>query len=599
MDYVAMLLLIILCHVYKGYVSATSPVLCFKTGNVFEQNFSCDAEPGDDVCLVCPVNISNKLVTWSRHGNFLYAGLNKLHKEATILQNTCDPVLSSIQLRNISLDQFNDAYECRKGIELVKAYILKITTYPSLSIENNVSNELDEEIASLICRADNVLAPITLTWFVNEQREYEELFSETNDHSVTSTFSFNQYVNATVKCQVNGSHIKPANVTYNYQMSTSVSGNIQPMGVIGVFVLILSMLVAALFIYKYYIKNISRRGRNVGLEIRFIDTVASDGELNVQPDIIQVTNDENDLGSTIALQTCIKEGKKFEYWTGTFGDDEKREVFVKTLSKGSTLADANKFRELALSLKKLRRHRLLVDRLLVSVENVPSVYYNYISNGTMRDMLMSQYQEARKSRVLTNNKKKLAVNMKSQVEVLLYFSREVASAMVFLSSQKFCHPVLSTRKVLLTEHGHCKLYDICPENMAMYIVMEKLDKEYPPIMWMSPEAVFLKQYSVDSDVWNYGTFLWEVFSLGEVPYPGLSKQQLEEKIRQTILLAQPICCPGALYSIMLLCWNTTIDCRPNFQTILEKVSTLFENVKVEEQVLTCRESDCYTSLNTS
>ncbi|XP_071841757.1 fibroblast growth factor receptor 2-like isoform X2 [Apostichopus japonicus] len=601
MDYVAMLLLIILCHVYKGYVSATSPVLCFKTGNVFEQNFSCDAEPGDDVCLVCPVNISNKLVTWSRHGNFLYAGLNKLHKEATILQNTCDPVLSSIQLRNISLDQFNDAYECRKGIELVKAYILKITTYPSLSIENNVSNELDEEIASLICRADNVLAPITLTWFVNEQREYEELFSETNDHSVTSTFSFNQYVNATVKCQVNGSHIKPANVTYNYQMSTSVSGNIQPMGVIGVFVLILSMLVAALFIYKYYIKNISRHGRPVEREIRFIDTVASDGvaELNVQPDIIQVTNDENDLGSTIALQTCIKEGKKFEYWTGTFGDDEKREVFVKTLSKGSTLADANKFRELALSLKKLRRHRLLVDRLLVSVENVPSVYYNYISNGTMRDMLMSQYQEARKSRVLTNNKKKLAVNMKSQVEVLLYFSREVASAMVFLSSQKFCHPVLSTRKVLLTEHGHCKLYDICPENMAMYIVMEKLDKEYPPIMWMSPEAVFLKQYSVDSDVWNYGTFLWEVFSLGEVPYPGLSKQQLEEKIRQTILLAQPICCPGALYSIMLLCWNTTIDCRPNFQTILEKVSTLFENVKVEEQVLTCRESDCYTSLNTS
>ncbi|PIK41273.1 putative RNA-directed DNA polymerase from mobile element jockey-like, partial [Apostichopus japonicus] len=225
------------------------------------------------------------------------------------------------------------------------------------------------------------------------------------------------------------------------------------------------------------IKNISRRGRPVEREIRFIDIVASDGvaELNVQPDVIQVTNDENDVGSTIALQTCIKVGKIFEYWTGTFGDNEK-EVFVKTLSKGSTLADANEFRELALSLKKLRRHHLLVDRLLVSVENVPSVYYKYISNGTMRDMLMSQYQEARKSRVLTNNKKQLAVNMKSQVEELLYFSREVASAMVFLSSQKFCHPVLSTRKVLLTEHGHCKLYDICPENMALYIVMEKLDK---------------------------------------------------------------------------------------------------------------------------
>ncbi|XP_071843588.1 uncharacterized protein [Apostichopus japonicus] len=227
MDYMAMLLILLVCHEYKGFVSSTSPVLCFKTGNVSEVNISCDAEPGDDVCLVCPVKISTNPVTWSRNGNFIYSGLNKLHEEATILQNTCDPVLSSIQLKNISLDQFNDAYECLSDKELVTAYILKITTYPSLSIENNVRNELDEEITSLICRADNVLAPITLTWFVNEQRESEELFSETNDHSVTSTFSFNQYVNATtVKCQVNGSHIKPASLTY----TTSGPGEVPSAG---------------------------------------------------------------------------------------------------------------------------------------------------------------------------------------------------------------------------------------------------------------------------------------------------------------------------------------------------------------------------------
>ncbi|PIK42126.1 hypothetical protein BSL78_21035 [Apostichopus japonicus] len=193
MEYVAMLLILLVCHVYEGYVSATVRYY-----------------------------VSKPLATWSRNGNYIYAGLNKLHEEATILQNTCDPVLSSIQLRHISLHQFNDAYECLSGNELVEAYILKITTYPSLSIENNVRNELDEEITSLVCRADNVLAPITLTWFVNEQRESDELFSETNDHSVTSTFSFNQFGNATtVKCQVNGSHIKPASVTYNYHMSTS------------------------------------------------------------------------------------------------------------------------------------------------------------------------------------------------------------------------------------------------------------------------------------------------------------------------------------------------------------------------------------------
>lgn len=57
---------------------------------------------------------------------------------------------------------------------------------------------------------------------------------------------------------------------------------------------------------------------------------------------------------------------------------------------------------------------------------------------------------------------------------------------------------------------------------------------------------------------NYGTMLSDPISVhsvtlfvsklaGEIPYAGLNRLELEEKIRQTVILPQPVCCPGAMY----------------------------------------------------
>lgn len=43
-----------------------------------------------------------------------------------------------------------------------------------------------------------------------------------------------------------------------------------------------------------------------------------------------------------------------------------------------------------------------------------------------------------------------------------------------------------------------------------------------PVAWLSIEALRHLRFSIQSDVWVFGVFMWEVFAMGETPYIGIN-----------------------------------------------------------------------------
>ena len=85
-----------------------------------------------------------------------------------------------------------------------------------------------------------------------------------------------------------------------------------------------------------------------------------------------------------------------------------------------------------------------------------------------------------------------------------------------------------------------------------------------PIKWAPPEVLWYTRFSSKSDVWAYGVLMWEVFSLGKMPYGRLSNAQVVQIIRDGSRLERPKACPTAVYGLMKLCWSESPEDRPSF-----------------------------------
>ncbi|PIK47539.1 hypothetical protein BSL78_15591 [Apostichopus japonicus] len=171
---------------------------------------------------------------------------------------------------------------------------------------------------------------------------------------------------------------------------------------------------------------------------------------------------------------------------------------------------------------------------------------------------------------------------------LLTAAYDVISGLEFLTNNECCHPGLCTHRILVESHQTCKLYAFCKQDDAVEVLEQfNLEEESHVLKSLPPEAVLLGEYNSKSDIWSAGIVMWEIFSYGAVPFPGLSLSEFETKLRAQERLESPLNTPSELFRVIQGCWEQRVSKRSTIASLIEKLRAASTSVlkQIEDGII--------------
>ncbi|CAJ0939198.1 unnamed protein product, partial [Mesorhabditis belari] len=142
---------------------------------------------------------------------------------------------------------------------------------------------------------------------------------------------------------------------------------------------------------------------------------------------------------------------------------------------------------------------------------------------------------------------------------------------------------IAARNVLLTGNKFAKLGDfgLCRLSQDQHYVARggRL-----PVKWTAPEALERNEFSNKSDIWSFGVFLFEMFSLGQQPYHSMQPEEILSFLREGRRLERPAEASERIWKVMCWCWKFEAKSRPKAHETKMLVYPSLEDMVVDQNM---------------
>jgi hypothetical protein len=153
-----------------------------------------------------------------------------------------------------------------------------------------------------------------------------------------------------------------------------------------------------------------------------------------------------------------------------------------------------------------------------------------------------------------------------EVGTLVRLASEAAEGLNYLHSKSWIHRDIAARNCLIGKDGACKISDFGMSRLTKgeeEIYTMNTTTKHIPIKWTAPEALTHMTYVLATDVWAFGILLWEIFSCGKMPYPGMNHAKTKDQvINHGYRMDPPPGTPDQVSQLMDECWQHNEQDRP-------------------------------------
>ncbi|NXP10233.1 FGFR1 factor, partial [Thinocorus orbignyianus] len=234
-------------------------------------------------------------------------------------------------------------------------------------------------------------------------------------------------------------------------------------------------------------------------------------------------------------------------------------VAVKMLKSDATEKDLSDLISEMEMMKMIGKHKNIINLLGACTQDGPLyVIVEYASKGNLREYLQARRPPGMEYCYNPTRVPEEQLSFKDLVSC----AYQVARGMEYLASKKCIHRDLAARNVLVTEDNVMKIADF---GLARDIHHIDYYKKTTNVSAGGRGA---------SLGWSFGVLLWEIFTLGGSPYPGVPVEELFKLLKEGHRMDKPSNCTNELYMMMRDCGHAVPSQRPTFKQLVEDLDRI-------------------------